>query len=207
MKLVRRRFLRLTAGAAALPALTRMASALTYPTRPVRLLVPFPAGGGPDVAARLLANWLSDRLGQSFVVEDRPGAGGTLATEAVVRAAPDGYTLLVVDNAAAINPTLYSRLNFNFIRDIAPVAGIALQPFIMVVNPAFSAPPQIAPQRAVPLCSPASQLLWQGQTSRVRASSATAPHLPDAGRQRQPRSGQTRDLPASDAILLHVRWP
>jgi tripartite-type tricarboxylate transporter receptor subunit TctC len=137
MKLVRRRFLRLTAGAAALPALTRMASALTYPTRPVRLLVPFPAGGGPDVAARLLANWLSDRLGQSFVVEDRPGAGGTLATEAVVRAAPDGYTLLCASAANAVNAALYDNLSFNFVRDIAPVARIGDIPFVMVVHPSL----------------------------------------------------------------------
>ena len=137
MKLVRRQFLHLTAGAAALPALTRMASALTYPTRPVRLLVPFPAGGGPDVAARLLAAWLSDRLGQSFVVEDRPGAGGTIATEAVVRAAPDGYTLLCASAANAVNAALYHNLSFNFVRDIAPVARIGDIPFVMVVHPSL----------------------------------------------------------------------
>jgi tripartite-type tricarboxylate transporter receptor subunit TctC len=137
MKLVRRQFLQFTAGAAALPILTRIASALTYPTRPVRLIVPFPAGGGPDVAARLLATWLSDRLGQSFIVEDRPGAGGSIATEAVVRATPDGYTLLSASAANAVNATLYDNLSFNFVRDIAPVARIGDIPFVMVVHPSL----------------------------------------------------------------------
>jgi tripartite-type tricarboxylate transporter receptor subunit TctC len=139
MNLPRRQFLHLAAGAAALPALTQIASALTYPTRPVRLIVPFPAGGGPDVAARLLAAWLSDRLGQSFVVEDRPGAGGTIATEAVVRAAPDGYTLLGASAANAVNAALYDNLSFNFVRDIAPVARIGDIPFVMVVHPSLPA--------------------------------------------------------------------
>jgi tripartite-type tricarboxylate transporter receptor subunit TctC len=139
MRLVRRQFLRLAAGAAVLPALTRSAAALTYPTRPVRLIVPFPAGGGPDVAARLLAIWLSDRLGQSFVVEDRPGAGGTIATETVVRAAPDGYTLLCASAANAVNAALYDNLSFNFVRDIAPVARIGNIPFVMVVHPSLPA--------------------------------------------------------------------
>ena len=137
MKLARRRFLRLTAGAAALPMLTRRAAALTYPTRPVRVIVPFPAGGGPDVAARLLAAWLSDRLGQSFLVEDRPGAGGTLATEAVVRATPDGYTLLAASAANTVNDSLYDKLSFDFVRDIAPVARIGDIPFVMVVHPSL----------------------------------------------------------------------
>jgi tripartite-type tricarboxylate transporter receptor subunit TctC len=137
MRLVRRQFLTLAAGAAALPILTRTAAALTYPTRPVRLIVPFPAGGGPDVAARLLATWLSDRLGQSFVVEDRPGAGGSIATEAVVRAAPDGYTLLAASAANAVNATLYDNLSFNFVRDTAPVARIGDIPFVMVVHPSL----------------------------------------------------------------------
>jgi tripartite-type tricarboxylate transporter receptor subunit TctC len=139
MKLVRRRFLQFAAGAAALPALTRIASAVAYPTRPVRLIVPFPAGGGPDVAARLMATWLSDRLGQSFVVEDRPGAGGTLATEAVVRAAPDGYTLLAASAANAVNAALYDNLSFNFVRDTTPVARIGDIPFVMVVHPSLPA--------------------------------------------------------------------
>jgi len=137
MRLVRRQFLNLAAGAAALPILTRTAAALTYPTRPVRVIVPFPAGGGPDVAARLLATWLSDRLGQSFVVEDRPGAGGSIATEAVVRAAPDGYTLLAASAANAVNATLYDNLSFNFVRDTAPVARIGDIPFVMVVHPSL----------------------------------------------------------------------
>jgi tripartite-type tricarboxylate transporter receptor subunit TctC len=137
MKLVRRQFLHLAAGAAALPALTRTASALTYPTRPVRVIVPFPAGGGPDVAARLLAAWLSDRLGQSFIVEDRPGAGGSIATEAVVRAVPDGYTLLAASAANAVNATLYDNLSFDFARDMAPIARIGDIPFVMVVHPSL----------------------------------------------------------------------
>ena len=137
MKLVRRQFLRLMAGTAALPALTRRAAALTYPTGPVRVIVPFPAGGGPDVAARLLAGWLSDRLGQSFVVEDRPGAGGTLATEAVVRAPPDGYTLLSSSAANAVNASLYDNLSFDFVRDMAPVGRIGNIPFVMVVHPSL----------------------------------------------------------------------
>jgi tripartite-type tricarboxylate transporter receptor subunit TctC len=137
MKLPRRKFLCLVAGGAALPTLSRTASALTYPTRSVRLIVTFPAGSGPDIAARLLTSWLSDRLGQSFIVEDRPGAGGSLATEAVVRAAPDGYTLLYATAANAINATLYQNLNFNFIGDIAPVACIGYIPFVMVVNPSL----------------------------------------------------------------------
>lgn len=137
MKLVRRQFLRLMAGSAALPTLTRTAAALSYPTRPVRVIVPFPAGGGPDVAARLLAAWLSDRLGESFIVEDRPGAGGTLATEAVVRAPPDGYTLLSSSAANAVNAALYDNLSFNFVRDTAPVGRIGNIPFVMVVNPSL----------------------------------------------------------------------
>jgi tripartite-type tricarboxylate transporter receptor subunit TctC len=137
MNLVRRHFLRLAAGAAALPALTQTAAALRYPTRPVRVIVPFPAGGGPDVAARLLALWLSDRLGQSFIVEDRPGAGGSIATEAVVRAVPDGYTLLAASAANAVNATLYDNLSFDFVRDIAPVARIGDIPFVMVVHPSL----------------------------------------------------------------------
>jgi tripartite-type tricarboxylate transporter receptor subunit TctC len=137
VKLVRRQFLHLAAGAAALPPLTRIASALTYPTRSVRLIVTFPASGGSDVAARLLTPCLSDRLGQSFVVEDRPGAGGNIATEAVVRAAPDGYTLLFATTGNAINATLYDNLSFNFIRDIVPVARIGDIPFVMVVNPSL----------------------------------------------------------------------
>ena len=135
----RRQFLHLAAGAAALPAVSRIARAQSYPTRPVRLIVGFPAGGGTDVMARLMGQWLSERLGQPFIIENRPGGNSNIATEAVVRAPPDGYTLLVVDTAPAINATYYSKLNFDFIRDIAPVAGIASQTQIMEVNPSVPA--------------------------------------------------------------------
>jgi tripartite-type tricarboxylate transporter receptor subunit TctC len=118
--LPRRRFLHLAAGAAALPAVTRIARAQTYPTRPVRLIVGFPPGGAGDITARLMGQWLSKRLGQQFI-ENRPGAGSNIGTEAVVRAAPDGYTLLAASSANAINATLYDKLKFNFIRDITPV--------------------------------------------------------------------------------------
>jgi len=124
MKLPRRRFLHLAAGTAALPFVPRIARAQSYPTRPVRLISGFPAGGPNEFIARPMAQWLSERLGQPFVIENRPGAGGNIGTEAVVRAAADGYTLLFVAAANAINATLYDKLNFNFIRDIAPIGGI-----------------------------------------------------------------------------------
>src|ERR1700675_753170 len=139
MKLQRREFLHLAAGAAALPALSRIAWAQAYPSRPVRIIVPYPPGGGTDIIARLMGQWLSERLGQQFIIENRPGGNSNVATEAVVRAPPDGYTLLVVDSAPAINATYYNKLNFDFIRDIAPVAGIASQPMIMDVNPSVPA--------------------------------------------------------------------
>jgi tripartite-type tricarboxylate transporter receptor subunit TctC len=139
MKLPRRKFLHLTAGAAALPAVSRIAWAQTYPTRPVRLIVPFGPAGATDITARLIGQWLSERLGQQFVIENRPGAGGNIGTEAVVRAAPDGYTLLYVTTANAVSATLFDKLNFNFIRDIAPVAPIVRFPYIMVVNPSVPA--------------------------------------------------------------------
>ena len=139
MKFPRRRFLHLAAGAATLPFVSRVARAQTYPSRPVRLIVGFPAGGGTDTIARLLGQSLSERLGQPFVTENRPGAGTNIATEAVVRSAPDGHTLLLVTPANAINATLYEKLNFDFIRDIAPVASIMRAPLVMVVNPSFPA--------------------------------------------------------------------
>ncbi len=139
MKFPRRRFLRLAAGAAALPAVSLIAGAQAYPTRPVRLIVPFGLAGATDITARLIGQWLSERLGQQFVIENRPGAGGNIGTEAVVRAAPDGYTLLYVTTANAVSATLYNKLNFNFIRDIAPVAPIVRFPYIMVVNPSVPA--------------------------------------------------------------------
>ena len=139
MKLPRRQFLHLAAGAAALPAFSRTASALDYPTRPVRIIVGLPAGYATDIIARLIAESLSQRLGQQFVVENRPGASGNIATEVVVRAASDGYTLLQVNSGNAINATLYASLNFNFIRDVVPVASICRTPFVMVVNPSIPA--------------------------------------------------------------------
>jgi tripartite-type tricarboxylate transporter receptor subunit TctC len=139
MKLPRRRFLHLAASAAALPGVSRVAWAQTYPTRPVRIVVPFAAGGGVDIVARLLGQWLSERLGQPFVIENKPGAAGNIGTEAVVRAPPDGYTLLQVAVPNAINATLYDKLNFNFIRDIAPVIGVMRIPSVMVVHPSVSA--------------------------------------------------------------------
>jgi tripartite-type tricarboxylate transporter receptor subunit TctC len=137
MKLPRRRFLRLAAGAAALPAVSRIAWAQTYPTRPVRCIVPYPPGGPADVAARPIGIWLSERLGQPFVIENRPGAASNSGTEVVVRALPDGYTLLMFTSAQTINATLYNKLNYNFIRDIAPVASISREAIILVVNPSF----------------------------------------------------------------------
>jgi len=139
VKLSRRRLLDLAAGAAVLPALAGFASAQTYPSRPVRIIVGFAAGGPNDILARLIGQWLSERLGQPFVVENRPGAGSNIATEAVVRAPPDGYTLLLVGTPNAINATLYDNLNFNFIRDIAPVAGFIRGALAMVVHPSVPA--------------------------------------------------------------------
>jgi tripartite-type tricarboxylate transporter receptor subunit TctC len=139
MTFPRRRFLHLAAGAAALPVVPRIAWAQTYPTRPVRMIVGFAAGQAIDILARLVAQWLSERLAQQFIVENRPGAGGNLGTELVVRAPPDGYTLLVIGANNAINATLYDKLNFNLIRDIVPVAGIYRVHQVMEVNPSFPA--------------------------------------------------------------------
>src|SRR6516225_8005665 len=139
MKLPRRNFLHLAAGAAALPAISRIATAQAYPSRPVRLIIGYAPGASADTTARLMAQWLSERLGQSVVVESRPGGGTNIATEAVVRATPDGYTLLMVGTAQAINATLYDKLNFHFIRDITPVAGLIRFPNVIVVNPSVPA--------------------------------------------------------------------
>ena len=144
MQLPRRRFLHLIAGATAFPAVSRVARAQSYPTKPVRVIVGFAPGGGNDIAARLISHWLSERLGQQFIVENRPGAGSNIATEAVVRAAPDGHTLLLVAVANATNATLYDKLNFNFIRDIAPVAGVLRVPNLVEVHP--SVPAQTLPE-------------------------------------------------------------
>jgi tripartite-type tricarboxylate transporter receptor subunit TctC len=135
MKRPRRQFLHLAAGTAALPVLLRVATAQAYPSRPVRLIVGFPAGGPTDITARVMAQWLSERLGQQVVVDNRAGAGSNIAAEGVVNAPPDGYTLLLVGATNAINATLYEKLNFNFIRDIAPVCGIIRVPLIMEVHP------------------------------------------------------------------------
>jgi tripartite-type tricarboxylate transporter receptor subunit TctC len=169
MKLPRRTFLHLATGAAALPAVSRIASAQTYPTRPVRIIVSFTPAGANDIAARLMGQWLSERLGQQFVVENRPGAGGNIGTEVVVRAAPDGYTLLLVSPPNAINATLYKDLQFNFIRDIAPVASIVQNPFVMEVNPSLPAktvPEFIAYAKANP-----------GKLNFASAGTGTGPHV------------------------------
>ena len=169
VKLPRREFLYLAAAAIALPTNARLARAETYPARPVHVIVGFAAGGPNDISARLIAQWLSERLGQQFVVENRPGAGGNVATELVVRAPADGYTLLLVPAPAAINATLYDNLNFNFIRDIAPVAGILRVPEAMVVNPAVPAntvPEFIAYAKANP-----------GKINMASAGNGTVPHV------------------------------
>jgi tripartite-type tricarboxylate transporter receptor subunit TctC len=153
MKFPRRKFLHLVASAAALPAVARLASAQAYPTRPVRIVVGFAPGGGFDISARLIGQWLSERLGHPFVIENRPGANSNIGTEAVVRAPPDGYTLLLCGNPNAINATFYDKLTYNFIRDIAPVAGVLRGPYVLVVNPsvpAKSVPELIAYAKANP---------------------------------------------------------
>jgi tripartite-type tricarboxylate transporter receptor subunit TctC len=169
MKLPRRRFLHLAAGTVALPALSLVARAQAYPTRPVRILVGNPAGSGSDIIARLMGQWLSERLGQQFIVENRPGAGGNIATEAVVRSPPDGYTLLLIVSANTINATLYDKLNFNFVRDIAPVASIARVPLVMEVNPSVPAktvPEFIAYAKANP-----------GKVNMASAGNGSASHV------------------------------
>jgi len=170
MKLARRTFLHLAAtGSIAVPAALRIASAQSYPTRPVHVIVGFAVGGPNDISARLIGQWLSERFGQPFVIENRPGAASNLATEMVVRAAPDGYTLLLVGTPGAINATLYDNLNFNFIRDIAPVAGILLAPIVMIVNPSVpvhTVPEFIAYAKANP-----------GKINLASPGSGTTPHV------------------------------
>lgn len=139
MTLPRRQLLYLAAGTAALPALSHVAKAQAYPTRPVRIIVATSAGGATDILARVLGQWLSERLGQPFVIENRPGGGSNIGTEAAVRATPDGYTLLLVNSANAVNAALYDKLSFNFARDIAPVAGIGREPLVVLVHPSFPA--------------------------------------------------------------------
>ncbi len=153
MKPSRRQFLRLAAGAGAVPPISKTTSAQVYPARPVRIIVGYPSGGSNDILARLMAQWLSERMGQQFIIENRPGAGSNIATEAVVRADPDGYTLLMVSTANMSNAALYDKLNYNFIRDIAPVAGVMRVPLVMEVNlsiPAKTVPEFIAYAKANP---------------------------------------------------------
>jgi len=169
MKLPRRHFLALTATAIGLPALVRTARAQNYPARPVRMLVGFAAGGAPDIAARLVAQWLSDRLGQQFVIENRPGAGGNIATEAVVDAPPDGYTLLMAGLQNAVNTTLYQHLKYDFARDMAPVVGVSHENYGMEVHPSFPAktvPEFIAYAKANP-----------GKLNMASAGNGTGPHM------------------------------
>jgi len=169
MKLFRRRFLQCAAGAVALPAVSRLAWAQSYPAHPVRIIVGFGAGGAPDILARLVGQWLSARLSQPFVVENRPGAGSNLATEAVVKAPGDGDMLLLVSLANAVNATLYDKLNYDFIRDIAPVAGVSRDPDVMVVNPSFPAkslPEFIAYGKANP-----------GKINMASPGVGTSPHM------------------------------
>jgi tripartite-type tricarboxylate transporter receptor subunit TctC len=169
MKLPRRKFLALTATAIGLPPFVRTASAQSYPARPVRMLVGFAAGGAPDIAARLVAQWLSDRLGQQFVIENRPGAGGNIATEAVVDAPPDGYTLLMAGLQNAVNTTLYQHLKYDFARDMAPVVGVSHENYGMEVHPSFPAktvPEFIAHAKANP-----------GKLNMASAGNGTGPHM------------------------------
>jgi tripartite-type tricarboxylate transporter receptor subunit TctC len=169
MKLPRRKFLHLAAGVTALPAVSRVAWAQAYPTRPVRIILGFAAGGGADMTARLIGQWLSERLGQQFIVENRPGAGGNIGTEAVVKSPPDGYTLLLAGTPNTINATLYDKLNFNFIRDIAPVAAIIRQPLVMAVHPSVPAktvPEFIAQAKANP-----------GKINMASGGNGTTPHV------------------------------
>ena len=163
MKLPRRKFLHLAAGAAALPSVSRVAWAQSYPSRPVRLIVGFPPGGVGDISSRLMGQWLSDRLGQPFVIENRPGAASNIATEAVAKAPPDGYTLLHVSTTNAINATLYDKLNFR--RDIAPVAGIMRVPLVMVVIHRFR-------PRRFPSSSPMPRPIRAGLVWHRRATGA-----------------------------------
>src|SRR4030081_3853011 len=169
MKRFRRKFLHLAVGAAALPAGARFAWAQAYPPRPVRLIVPFGPGGGTDIVARLIGQWLSERFGQTFVIENRPGAGGNLGTRAVVRAPADGYTLALIGAPSAINAALYDKLTFNFIRDIAPVAIIVRFPNVMVVNPSVPAktlPEFVAYAKANP-----------GKLNMASPGSGSTPHV------------------------------
>jgi tripartite-type tricarboxylate transporter receptor subunit TctC len=169
VKLPRRRFLNLASGAVALPVMPYVARAQAYPTRPVRIIVGYAAGGANDIIARLMGQWLSERLGQSFIVENRPGAGSNIATEAVVRSPPDGQTLLLVAAANAINATLYEKLNFDFLHDIAPVASIVRGPHVIVVDPSF-------PAKTVPEFITYAKVN-PGKISMASAGNGSPPHM------------------------------
>jgi tripartite-type tricarboxylate transporter receptor subunit TctC len=169
MQLPRRALLRLAAGAAALPALSRAAFAVDYPVRPVHIVAAYPPGAAPDIIARLIGQWLSERLGQQFITDNRPGAASNIGTGIVAKAEPDGYTLLVAVSTSTINATLYTNLNFNFVRDLVPIAGIGLTPFIVVVNPQFPAksiPELIAYAKANP-----------GVVNMATSGVGTGPHV------------------------------
>ena len=169
MKLPRRTFLHLAAGAAALPAVSRIARAQVYPSRPVRVIVPFAAGGGTDITARVIGQWLSERLGQQFVIENRPGGGTNIGTEAAAKAPADGYTLLMVGTSNTANPALYDKLNFDLIRDFAPVGGVILAPHIVVANlsvPVRTIPEFIAYAKANP-----------GKVNMASAGNGSAGHM------------------------------
>jgi len=169
MKLQRRQFLHLAAGAAALPAVSRNARAQAYPSRPVRIIVPFAAGGGTDITARLIGQWLSDRLGQQFVIENRPGAGTNIGTEVAAKAPADGYSLLMLGTSNAVNPSLYDKLNFDVIRDFAPVGGVIRAPFVLDVNlsmPVKTVPEFIAYAKANP-----------GRINMASAGNGAASHM------------------------------
>src|SRR5271167_3299680 len=188
MKLPRRTFLHLAAGAAALPELSRLAWAQTYPSQPVHCIVGFPAGGPNDIVARLIGQWLSERFGQQFVIENRPGVGGIIGAEAVVNAPPDGYTLLILGAPQAISTSLYNNLNFNLVRDIAPVASIIRVPLVMEVNPAVPAktvPEFIAYAKANP-----------GKLNMASGGNGTSDHV----------SGELFKMMAGvDMVLVHYR--
>ena len=188
MKVPRRQFLHLATSAVILPAASRVARAQAYPTRPVRIVVGFNPGGSPDVTARLMGQWLSNRLGQQFVIENRTGGGGNIATEMVLKAPPDGYTLLLVTTSSAINATLYGNLNFNVIKDIAPVAGVVRVPNVMEVNvnvPANAIPQFIAYAKANP-----------GKINFASAGIGTSPHL----------SGELFNM-MTGIDMIHIPYP
>ena len=171
----RRKFLYLAAGIAALPAMPQLARAQGYPNRPVRLIVGFAPGGGNDITARLIGQWLSEHLGQPIVIENRPGAGANIATEAVAHAPPDGYTILFTPPTAAINATLYEKLNFNFIRDFVPIAGIMRIPDVMVVNPSV-------PAKTVPELLLTPKPIRARSTPRLRVSAPRSICPPSSSR-------------------------